>query len=212
LTVLTDGSTYSSGLAGSFEQNTSASVDAKRTIDPLDLEDLASQVEDSDAVFYAPSSVQNALAVAEALRGVDVRVFSTDVALDPQFLNGAGVEAARWHIVSNSVSDPALFDAFTNFGERFKQSYVARYGETPGQYAMNAYDMSTRILSHVEKLATADQDRSRDRSQILRDVWNERAEGAMGFRADGRPAGARMSGYTWRDGRFQVSNIFQVSP
>ena len=127
IVVLSDGSSYSSGLAKRFEQDASALVRSKFTIDASDLTGLPIELGTPRTVFYAPASVQNALALARALHGTRAQVLATDVALEPQFLDGAGEMAANWLIVSNSVPDPPLFNAVAGIGVRFKANFTKKY-------------------------------------------------------------------------------------
>lgn len=206
VTLLTDGSTYSSGLANSFEQHAASIVKSKLAVDPLHLTGLSAQLAGSQALFYAPSSVQNAVALAHALRGMDIVVLSTDVALDPQFLDRAGDDASRWHIVSNSIPDPHLFDSELGSGLRFKDSFERKYGETPAQFAINAYDITTRILDAVTSLNAVTPGAGRNRAEVLKYVYSQESEGATG------PLHSRMSGYIWRDGRFHLTTVFPATP
>jgi branched-chain amino acid transport system substrate-binding protein len=215
VTVLTDASTYSSGLANRFEQHAASIIISRLTVDPLDLTGLPTQLAGSQALFYAPSSVQNAVALAQALRGADIVVLSTDVALDPQFLDGAGDGASRWHIVSNSIPAPHLFDSDLGLDRLFKDSFERKYDDTPGQFAMNAYDITTRILDAVISLNAITPGAGRNRAEVLNYVFSQESQGESGaitFAEDGRPIHSRMSGYTWRDGRFYVTNIFPATP
>jgi branched-chain amino acid transport system substrate-binding protein len=213
--ILTDGSTYSSGLANSFEQHAASIVISKLTVDPLNLTGLSPQLAGSQALFYAPSSVQNAIALAHALRGTDIVIFSTDVALDPQFLDRASEEASRWHIISNSIPDPQLFLSNLGSNSPFKSSFERKYAETPGQFATNAYAITTQILSAVTSLNTTTPGAERNRAVVLRYVYDQETEGTTGpfiFTQDGRPTYSHMSGYSWRDGRFHLTKVFPASP
>ncbi len=213
--VLSDGSTYSSGLADSFEQYGVGMTTLRLEIDPTSLGGFSTQVASAEAIFYAPSSVSNALAVARALNGVQVQVFASDVALDPQFGYGAGTGISRWHIVSNSVPGDQLFGASSGPGASFKAAFENAYGDTPGQFAVNAYDITNRILNALESPDNGNPTALPDRASVLKYVLSTEGLGAGGtikFTSEGIPAYWRMSGYEWRDGGFKFSRIFEVGP
>jgi branched-chain amino acid transport system substrate-binding protein len=213
--VLNDGSSYSLGLAKTFVQNVNTMSYVSATIVPTDLSERPVQLGNAQAAFYAPSSVQNAVNVAHALSGLDIVVFSTDVALDPQFLDGAGPDAARWHIISNSVPDAQWSDPDSEVATRFQAEFEKSFGSAPEQFAANAYDITLTILSAIDEAQLADPDSPLDRGDILERVRKAEFEGITGkikFTPDGRPVFSRMSGYEWKDGRFQLADVFSSTP
>ena len=146
--VLNDGSSYSAGLAQAFMDAAgpyTGLAGSSITISPPELADLPGRVA-SSSIFYAPSTVADAVAVAKALRTTNTTVFATDTALDSQFSAGAAPFSKNWLIVSNSA-DYSDLEAFTQFSRQFE----AAFGSKPSQFAANAYDATNLILDQLAR-------------------------------------------------------------
>lgn len=219
ITILNDGSTYSNGIAGTFSQTLSLSLrdmsPKSLTISPPSLDNLVASLGSATAIFYAPSSVNNAIAVARALENTTIDVFATDVALDQQFLEGAGNTASPWHIVSNSIPTDRLYDGAN--ATPFRDNFRARYHSDPGQYALNAYNLASLITYAIPQdysSMASGQPKLSYREGIVDYVRKADQPGAAGylyFNYAGRPKVARMSGYEIIDGQFSLATIFTVS-
>jgi branched-chain amino acid transport system substrate-binding protein len=214
IVVLEDGSTYSAGLAKRFSESFDGVLAPANTINPMQLSDIPAQVGAADAVFYAPSSVQNAVLLAKALAPLDVQVIASDVALDPQFLDGAGSDAGGWHVVANSVPPDQLYGSSQD-AEAFRQNFERANGETPGQFAANAYFFVKYLISTLATLEAISPEALPARGEVLSYMMSgERQweQGNLKFGGDGRPISSSLSGYTWRDGHFVVDTILTVDP
>jgi branched-chain amino acid transport system substrate-binding protein len=205
--ALTDGSSYSLGLAQQFEKAASSHAglaSAKIAITPPNLQGLRIQLAAYTAVFYAPSTVTNAVAVAKALQGTNITVFASDTALDPQFAAEAD-GAQNWRILSNSA-DLAGLPAFQSFAQSFK----ARYGTAPTQFAANAYDITNLIL---DNLATKGNNRDAITAAVLATAAYDGASGPVAFDpATGDRTNWRMSGYRLVNGTFKLDATFESPP
>ncbi|MEO5951811.1 MAG: branched-chain amino acid ABC transporter substrate-binding protein [Chloroflexia bacterium] len=217
IAVLDDGSTYSKGIAKEFSKSFSGGLGDMSSITlsiaPPDISNLPSQLARYDAIFYAPSSVNNASLVARTVGPLNLPIFSTDVALDPQFIDGAGSFAANWHIVSNSVPASRLFDDVDQASANIRNAL-------PGQFAVNAYNIATLIAQVVQPEFARDNPGGAflplppNREGITRDIRSTDQEGIAGrlyFNYAGRPKFARMSGYQMIDGKFKLTEIFTVT-
>lgn len=215
--VLEDGSTYSSGIAKEFSKSIAVGFGdmslANVSIAPPDVAGLAAQLATVDAVFYAPSSVNNAVITARTLGPLNVPVFATDVALDPQFIDGAGEFAARWHILSNSVPPSRLYGDADQASTKLKE-------ELPTQFAVNAYNIASMLAQSVapeyarQGVGGANMPLPPNREAITRAVRSYDQPGIAGqlyFNYAGRPKFARMSGYEVLDGHFNQTEIFTVT-
>ena len=106
IAILEDGSSYSNGMAAAFSRTApklgvsftiSLTIDLAADTIPVD------RLGGAAAVFYAPSTISNAVKVAKSLKQSGLPVFATDTALDPQFIDQAGDSRKSWHLLSNSV-------------------------------------------------------------------------------------------------------------
>jgi branched-chain amino acid transport system substrate-binding protein len=205
--VLNDGSSYSAGLARAFEDAARPYPDlvgTNITISPPDLADLPNQLA-SSSIFYAPSSVANAVALAKALQATDTTVFATDTALDSQFRAGAAPSSENWLIVSNN-SDYSDIPAYTQFTREFE----AAYGEKPSQFAANAYDATNLVLDTLE---TAGNDRASVTAGVLGTTRYHGATGLVSFdQATGERATWRAVGYRLANGVFEKVAAFSSEP
>ena len=213
--VLRDGSSYSNGLAARFMRAARAlgmQIAGEAQADATSAADVAGQVGEAapDAVFYAPGTTGNAVAMARALARLPdrIEVFSTDVALSDQFLeavagDGGDGRASRWHIVFNGVTSPPD----TAGWQRFRSAFIDRYGSAPGQFAANAYDLTNLVLDAIQQTGSG------DRQAIARTVLATRnyrgVTGLISFDSKGDVQGWRMSGYVPTAGRFVLDRILQ---
>lgn len=212
--VLEDGSTYSTGIVQAFIDPITGAPGKVYTVNPLDLSTLPAKLAGADGLFYAPSSVQNAVLVARALAPLALPVIATDVALDPQFLEGAGADAAGWRVISNSVPPSELYQSISDF-ELFRDMFTTEYGSTPGQFAANTYFFVGHLQSSLEQIQQNLPDSVPTRAEVLDYILSEdrlREDNLVGFTREGRPNHSQLSVYTWKDGRFEFSRLFGVGP
>lgn len=192
--LLNDGSSYSAGLARVFEEAAKpyAGLAGKSiTISPPELANLPGQVT-SAAVFYAPSTVANAVAVAKALQATNPTVFATDTALDSQFGVGAAQFSGNWLIVSNSA-DFSDLPAFTLFSQRFEAAFDSK----PSQFAAHAYDATNLVLDNLARAGN-------NRASITAGLMNTKDyRGATGLLSFDQATGERT---TWRAGGYRFAN------
>ena len=164
--VLSDGSSYSNGLARQFTaaaQKHSLKIVGTITESPSS-ESSTSEIAlaHPDAVFYAPSSVTQAADFANALAqaGVHIDVYSSDTALSDQFIERLGTSAEQnpWYVVFNgwSTVDEAKW-------QQFSADFQAKFGKAPTQYAANAYDAANLVLDAL----TNAQGNSPNRDEVI---------------------------------------------
>lgn len=207
IVTLDDGSSYSAGLARAFREAAApytGLAGKSVTISPPDLADLPGQVANS-AVFYAPSTVANAVAVAKALQASTTTVFATDTALDSQFSTGAAPIAGTWLIVSNSA-DFSDLPAFATFAQQFE----ATYGTKPSQFAANAFDATNLILDNVAKSGN---DRTAITAGVLGTKDYHGATGSISFdQITGERTSWRATGFRLVNGAFQRVTTLDNTP
>jgi branched-chain amino acid transport system substrate-binding protein len=205
--MLNDGSSYSAGLAQAFKEAASPYGNLAGTsimISPPELADLRGQLA-SSSVFYAPSTVANAVAVAKELHSTDTTIFATDTALDSQFGAGAGSISDNWLIVSNTA-DYADRPAFTAFSRQFE----AAYGRKPTQFAANAYDATNLV---VDQLVTSGNSRPAITAGVLSTTAYQGATGLISFdQASGERTTWRATGYRVANGVFEKVAAFSSDP
>lgn len=198
ITVINDGSSYSVGLATTFDEAAKPYLGLAGkniTIAPPGLDNLLGQVGNA-AIFYAPSTVANAVAVARGLQGSRSTVFATDTALDSQFGDEAAPYSGDWRIVSNSA-DYSDLPAYNAFAQQFQRAYGAK----PSQFAANAYDATNLIL---DSLAKTGNDRAGITSRVL---GTQDYQGATGVISFDPLTGERT---TWRATGYRlVNDVFQ---
>jgi branched-chain amino acid transport system substrate-binding protein len=203
IVVLNDGSSYSVGLAQSFTAAANSYPDlvgSSITVAPSNLADLPGRLADS-SIFYAPSSVANAVALAKALQATNTTVFATDTALDSQFSAGAASFSKNWLIVSNSA-DYSDLSTFTEFSRRFE----AAYGGEPSQFAANAYDATNLIL---DELKTNGNNRAAITAGVLDTSGYQGVTGSLSFdQASGERTSWRAVGYRLKNGLFEKVAAF----
>lgn len=208
--ALSDGSSYSQGLALGF-------VEAARQagMDPAGPEQISApeqatdalQFSGAEAVFYAPSTVGQAVALARLLARdhPDLTAFTSDIALSDQFLEGvANIPPPNWRIIFNGAALEGGAQA-----EDFTRRYMARYGSTPGQFAANTYDLTRLVLSAVNAHG---RDRARVREQVMATRGYKGASGTITFDERGDPVGWRMTGYRVEGGSFVLDRLLTSPP
>ncbi|MEP6774924.1 MAG: branched-chain amino acid ABC transporter substrate-binding protein [Chloroflexota bacterium] len=208
--ILNDGSSYSAGLAQAFKDAAGSHpgvVGKSITISPTDLSSVPGQVA-SSSVFYAPSTVANAVAVSRALQANNTTVFATDTALNREFSSGAGESSRNWLIASNSTdfSDFSDLAAFASFARRFE----AAYGVKPSQFTANAYDATNLVL---DSLLIDGDNRVAISSAVLNTREYHGATGSIAFVAStGERTTWRADGYRLANGAFEKVATFSSTP
>lgn len=209
MAILEDGSSYSDGLGASFAGFAATfGISAGETIrvNPANPGNLPATLSNYEAVFYAPSTVANAIAVAQALQTAHIKLFASDTALDPRFADNVGAGASNWYIVSNSATPQYSSPR----GARFQEAFQSHYNTSPGQFAANAYDLTNLVLEAISSGAGS------NRAEITRFVTGTRNyQGVMGsvsFDGAGDPVTWRMTGYRWSDGRFGADRMIVNEP
>jgi branched-chain amino acid transport system substrate-binding protein len=200
--VVEDGSSYSNGMADTFSR---AAAPLAITITArLTLAEVADGIQTvrfgaAVAVFYAPSTVDNAVKVARALAPSGLPIFSTDTALAPKFIDQAGSAATRWLVLSNA----AVPDLSRKFAA--PQTSSGNTDEFESQFAANAYTITSIILDGIASGT------GRDRSALVSFVRSARAAGSGDvqlFNQDGDPTSWIISGYRWGVGAFTFDRAF----
>jgi ABC-type branched-subunit amino acid transport system substrate-binding protein len=145
--VLHDGSTYSEGLAREFASRAPSAVATQVEVSTSGQQVQLPALVGYDAVYVAPSSVQSAVLLAQALDGSGLAVYASDVALDAQFLERAGRAAGTWRVISNGATPPAaeLAGSFPD-----APAEVIRY-----RPAFNAYVITRLVVEAVTSGRTA---------------------------------------------------------
>jgi len=194
IVVLYDGSTYSAGLAREFEASFKGAAAQPVMLDTSVESVTLPPLEEYDAAFFAPSSVKSAGRAASALSASALPVYSTDVALDPQFSDLVGDAAASWRIVSNS-------------GATISAPVTTLYAGIPQEFevsrpALNAYVFTRLVFDAVAAGAKA-------REQVLTSVKNARLpDGNAVFDEAGDPTHWAMTGYRAYGKNFEVVREF----
>ena len=212
--VLTDGSSYSEGLAASFADRARArgrKVVGPTRIEPLGSANFASILggAQADAIFYAPSSVGEAVAFGRKLpAGPDpaeeVRLLLSDTALSDKLLNQQGIDRSGWRIVYNGLPlDP--LDAETRL---FSGLFEEKNGVAPSLQAANAYDAANLVL---DAAASWGRDRAQIRDTVLATQEFRGASGVISFDRYGDRMHYAMSGYRVEQDRFVFDRILTVS-
>lgn len=179
--VLHDGSTYSAGLAREFATRVPGVAGQPAEVSTEGEQFQLPQLVGYDAVFVAPSSVQSAGRIATALEGSGLPVYSSDVALDPQFLDAAGSAASAWRIVSNDAAPPAR-----QLAEFYSDAPTEVLGSRP---ALNAYVITRLVVEAVDAGHT-------ERTDVLAYVRGRQLPGgAPLFDEAGDPTVWAMTGY-----------------
>jgi branched-chain amino acid transport system substrate-binding protein len=208
--VLSDGSTYSDGLAAQFKQAAGqATLKVAGTgLWAGDGSALAAQVAASraDALFYAPSTVGQAVRVAAALKSarITVGVFVSDTALSSDFIEEAGSDAEGWHFVANQGTHhavcPPTVDGLLMSPEpsqrvRCFDEFPARAGQPATAFAENAYVLTQLVLRALADGA------GRDRAAIAERVKHG-SSSAVKFDSNGDAERWAIGAYRLRNGRF----------
>lgn len=211
--VVHDESTYSAGLARSFADAASGyglRIAGEATFAVVESNSLAGAIEaaGADLLFYAPSSVAQALALMSALDDVDLTagVIMSDVALDGSVAQAASASATRFRAIFNGI-DPM---PDTSRWAEFSAAFRGRFGSEPGQFAGNAYDLANLVLDALLEAGAI------DRASISRSVMSARfrsgVTGTITLDDSGNREQWRMSGYHAVDGRFVMEQILADTP
>lgn len=206
--VLSDGSSYSDGIAKEFATSARQSglaIAGSVTVNLNDPGGLAGKVDTSAAggLFYAPSSPGSAVLVANALAN-NLPVFAVDTALSDQFAEAAGDSAQNWYIVSNGMANMVGNSRW----DEFSSSFQGKYAQEPTQFAGNAYDLTNMVLDAVAEGAGRDRKSVRERVFQVKDYHG--VTGTINFDEAGDVRSARMSGYRLIDGKFALDRVIEL--
>jgi len=199
--VLEDGSTYSAGMADAFSEQAAReglTITERRRLQMKEVVDLGQHTSASEAVFYAPSTVRNAVKVAKALNGKARTVFATDTALDTQFVDQARDAAKAWRVISNSVPAGPT--------RKYAPLYLkGAHKEFATQFAANAYSITNLILDGVASGT------GRDRGALLSFLRSSQAThgDGLGFTTSGDPDSWTVSGYEMQGDQFVLTRTFE---
>jgi branched-chain amino acid transport system substrate-binding protein len=193
--VLEDGSTYSAGMGREFASRLPGIASGPEHVATSGESVILPSLEGYDAVFVAPSSVQSAARLARALEETSRTVYSTDVALDPQFIQSAGSASRNWLIVSNGAA-PAARGLDTFFPDT--PAAIAR-----SRMALSAYISARLVVEAVESGAT-------NRTAVLTYVRGRRLpDDSAVFDSAGDPRTWAMTGYMASAGGFEAIREFE---
>jgi len=203
VSVLSDGSSYSDGLADACStraQLLGFSLEERLTIETNDPAKLDVQLEtlQAEAVFYAPSTVGQAVSVARALtqHAPQTRIFMSDTALNDQLLEQRGIDFSHLYIVYNGLTAEQVGASAQEFARRFEVST----GTQPGLAAANSYDAAQLVMEQIAKGAGRDRNRVREGFFGSRDYSG--ASGTISFDDKGDRLSLVMSGYRIHEGKF----------
>jgi len=212
MVVVNDGSSYSQGLSKWFEvaaRDAGISITGAVEIGTESLEYAIAEINQlrPDALFYAPSSTNQAVMFAKAIESVEAsqRIFATDTALDDRFLASTSAKAVSWHVVSNSTVELPTSAQET----RFKQDYIGVYGDEPRLYAANAYDATKLVL---EAVSSGSVDRATIIEAVCATVDYPGASGVVSFSENGDRHGWRINGYRVKDEIFVLDRLLIARP
>lgn len=206
--VLDDGSTYSLWLARRFAEAARASgltIVGTSSLLKASPAELASQVKSSgaDALFFAPSSVDNAVKLASLLDDarLNLQVFVADTAMSDKFLDAVGAKAATWHFIYNGAQPTGAL--WSDFAGKFE----AAYGTRPTTSAARAYDLANLVLDALAASPGA------NRAELTRQVLATRdykgASGLISFDERGDRVVSRMEGYRVDGGHFALDRTIE---
>jgi ABC-type branched-subunit amino acid transport system substrate-binding protein len=191
--ALSDGSTYSNAMARTFVAaiGRRAAAEVYSFDGKVSAGDLSRRLREGrpGAIFYAPSTVGQALALADALASESYAgpVYSGDVALSDQLLEGAGPRLENWHIIYNG----AAFAPATEQARAWVRDFTARTGKPPTKFAANAYDAASAVVQAAES------GRAPNRQTVLRGLQEGREfvglNGPFHFEAAGDRSGGELT-------------------
>jgi branched-chain amino acid transport system substrate-binding protein len=212
--VLTDGSSYSNGLAATFAGRARArgrTVVGPTRFEPLGSANFALILDGAkaDTIFYAPSSVGEAVAFGRRVPAgpeppEEVRLLLSDTALSDKLLNEQEIDLSGWRIVYNGLPLDALDAATRSFSDLFRE----KYGVAPSLQAANAYDAANLVL---DAAASWGRDRSQICDRVLATQQYRGASGEISFDPYGDRMHYAMSGYRVEQDRFVFDRILTVS-
>lgn len=211
--VVNDNSTYSRGMAASFTEGAagvSLGVSGEAEFDAAQPNSLMSKLANVnvDMVFYAPSSLGQALDFAKALEDarLQVKVIVSDVALNGTFTQAVAGSNIEWRVVYNGLDPMPDTARWSEFSANFR----ARWGVEPSQFAGNAYDLTNLTLDALLEVGET------DRLAIARNVKGARdrsgVTGSVTFDENGDRLHWRMMGYRVVDGALAVEKILSNTP
>jgi branched-chain amino acid transport system substrate-binding protein len=206
--VLDDGSTYNLGLASRFAEAAGESgmiIVGTSSLLQESPAKLASQIKSSgaDALFFAPSSVDNVVKLASLLDDaqVNLQVFVSDTALSDKFLDAVGAKAATWHFIYNGGQPTGA--VWSDFASKFE----AAYGTRPTTWAARAYDLTNLVLDALT--ASPGASRAELTRQVLATRDYEGASGLISFDERGDSIVSRMEGYRVDGRRFVLDRTIE---
>ncbi len=211
--LVSDGSSYSNGMRAYFERAIQAgglSVVGSLQFTDETLSTIREEIVKltADAVFYAPSTTQQAIAFARAMEPVNLSkgIFSTDTALNDQFAGSVPDASGAWHIVFNGATNlPATLES-----AEFSRAFRSAYGSEPGIYATYAYDATRLIIRAVNSEVRID--RAVIASEVLTTKQYLGASGTVSFDTNGDIIGWTMPGYRLIGGLFVLDRTLASSP
>ncbi|MGW0122905.1 bifunctional serine/threonine-protein kinase/ABC transporter substrate-binding protein [Streptomyces sp. NPDC003327] len=154
----------------------------------------------------APSAVRAAKAL-DALGFTGPRLAGQHV-FGTEFLRGAGAAAEGWHIGAPVVDPTTRKEAAA-----LVAAHRAAYGTTPAYYTGEAYDVTTFLVSHVEKAARGG--RRPDRTTlapILRKATYQGVMGGYSFDDDGNLDAVGTFMYAVENGRYKPLDFAPAGP
>jgi ABC-type branched-subunit amino acid transport system substrate-binding protein len=192
--VMQDGSTYSEAMARELGRHLSGRASGPVLVPATGERVIMPDLVGYDAVFVAPSSVQSAGRLAIALAESGLPVYTTDVALDPQFLELAGGAVEGWHIVGNA-------------GDPTTPIIAQLFPDTPEHLARNRTALSAYVMARL--VAEAVDAGHMDRTGVLDYVRGKRLrDGTPLFDEAGDPTVWAAAGYRASGGSFQAVREF----
>jgi branched-chain amino acid transport system substrate-binding protein len=219
--VVSDGSTYSDGLAKQFTKDAKRlglEITGESKFD-ADADKVAAEVAASgaDAVFYAPSTVEQAVKIAKSLNNVRLPtgVFVSDTALSDQFIEAVGNGAENWHFLSNDGGGLEACQEDGPPGSCFQADFRQRYGEEPTAFAENAFVLTKLVLDSIARGAGGSGRgyRYNTLDWVLDPTGTHRGQGdGPTFDANGDITRWEMGAYRLQDGRFVAEEPISSAP
>jgi branched-chain amino acid transport system substrate-binding protein len=191
--VIDDASEYGKGLADSVKSGLGDLLVAEDTIDPkaADFSAAITKMKEAgvETVFYGGYYAEAAKLVQQmADAGVTAKFVAGDGVLDKAYVEAAG-KAAEGSILT-ATGAPADVNA------EFAAAFNAKFGEDPGLYSPEAYDIANVFIAGIEAGKT-------DRAGMLEWVNGYNAPGitkTIKFDATGEPEGNAVFHYEVKDG------------
>ena len=142
--------------------------------------------------------MRQAAGIANELGGMSGAVsnYASDTALSEQFLDLAGERASNWHLVHNGTEGNGGSALWEEFASRFKK----QFGTEPGQFAGNAFDLASLVITSVK--GGAGRDRAAVVAGVLRTAPYSGVTGSVHFNSSGDPVSWQMTGYRIENSAF----------